>query len=95
MEQDRVRFRYHFTGTVQGVGFRYRARYAAELLELTGWVENNWDGSVTGEVQGLTQQVARWVPTILAGSQWIELTDMQRKELPLNPEETGFRVRGC
>ena len=37
---------WHFTGSVQGVGFRYRAQYAAQLLDLTGWVENNWDGTV-------------------------------------------------
>ena len=40
------------TGQVQGVGFRYRARYAAQTLDLTGWVENEDDGSVTLEVQG-------------------------------------------
>ena len=35
-----VRRRYSIEGQVQGVGFRYRARYAAQTLELTGWVEN-------------------------------------------------------
>ena len=33
-----VRRRYSIEGQVQGVGFRYRARYAAQTLELTGWV---------------------------------------------------------
>ena len=47
-----VRRRYSIEGQVQGVGFRYRARYAAQTLELTGWVENEDDGSVTLEVQG-------------------------------------------
>ena len=42
-----VRRRYSIEGQVQGVGFRYRARYAAQSLELTGWVENEDDGSVT------------------------------------------------
>ena len=42
-----VRRRYSIEGQVQGVGFRYRARYAAQTLELTGWVENEDDGSVT------------------------------------------------
>ena len=39
-----VRRRYSIEGQVQGVGFRYRARYAAQTLELTGWVENEDDG---------------------------------------------------
>ncbi len=42
-----------------GVGFRYRARYAAQTLELTGWVENEDDGSVTLEVQGDPDQFMR------------------------------------
>ena len=29
---------WRFTGQVQGVGFRYRAQYAAQRLGLTGWV---------------------------------------------------------
>ena len=41
-----------FYGRVQGVGFRYRARHAAELYGCTGWVRNEWDGSVTMEIQG-------------------------------------------
>ena len=44
-----IRRRWRFTGEVQGVGFRYYARAAAQHLGLTGWVANNWDGSVTLE----------------------------------------------
>jgi len=32
-----------FTGSVLGVGFRYRARYAAELYGCKGWVRNEYD----------------------------------------------------
>lgn len=94
MEHKVIRCRYHFTGMVQGVGFRYRARYAAQLLDLTGWVENNADGSVTGEVQGPMEMVARWVPTILAGSSWIEIESMDRTDQPVREDEWGFSVRG-
>ena len=38
-----IRKRIIFTGTVQGVGFRYRARYAAELYGCKGWVRNEYD----------------------------------------------------
>ena len=33
-------------GAVQGVGFRYRAEHAANMLGVTGWVRNEPDGSV-------------------------------------------------
>ena len=49
-----ARRRWRFYGSVQGVGFRYYARAAALHLGLTGWVANNWDGSVTLEAQGAT-----------------------------------------
>ena len=32
-----VRRHYRIYGRVQGVGFRYRAKYAAQSLNLTGW----------------------------------------------------------
>ena len=47
-----IRRRVRFHGRVQGVGFRYTARFAAESLGLTGWVKNEWDGSVLMEVEG-------------------------------------------
>ena len=68
---------WHFTGSVQGVGFRYRAQYAAQLLDLTGWVENNWDGTVDLEAQGSAAQLDRLVPTITGTSHWICLCDRQ------------------
>ena len=40
-----------FYGRVQGVGFRYHAKHAAAALGLTGWVRNEYDGSVMMEVQ--------------------------------------------
>lgn len=41
-----------FTGRVQGVGFRYRAHSIAASLGLTGYVKNNYNGTVEAEVQG-------------------------------------------
>ena len=46
-----------FRGWVQGVGFRYRARHAAELYGVTGWVMNEPDGSVSMEIQGTQEQI--------------------------------------
>ena len=47
-----VRKRIIFRGRVQGVGFRYTAKYLAQSLGLTGWVRNEYDGTVLLEIQG-------------------------------------------
>ena len=50
MEEIRKRIIFH--GRVQGVGFRYTAKHLANSLGITGWVKNEWDGTVIMEVQG-------------------------------------------
>ena len=88
-----VRRRYSIEGQVQGVGFRYRARYAAQTLELTGWVENEDDGSVTLEVQGDPDQFMRLF-AMIQKSDYIRITGIRQKDLPPDPWERGFSVRG-
>jgi acylphosphatase len=39
-------------GRVQGVGFRYYVQEEAWNLGIAGWVRNEFDGTVTGEVAG-------------------------------------------
>ena len=83
-----VRRRYSIEGQVQGVGFRYRARYAAQTLELTGWVENEDDGSVTLEVQGDPDQFMRLF-AMIQKSDYIRITGIRQKDLPPDPWERG------
>ena len=65
---NRVRKHITFYGWVQGVGFRYRARHAAEMYGCTGWVRNEWDGSVTMEIQGTDEAIDKviqvYIPAI-------------------------------
>ena len=56
-----------FYGRVQGVGFRYRAIHAANLYGCTGWVRNEWDGSVSMEIQGSEEQIDKVILAIEAG----------------------------
>ena len=88
-----VRRRYSIRGQVQGVGFRYRARYAAQALELTGWVENEDDGSVTLEVQGSPEKFWQLF-AMIQKSDYIQITDLREKDLTPDPWERGFSVRG-
>ena len=86
-----VRRRYQIFGRVQGVGFRYRAKYAAQSLNLTGWVENETDGSVKLEVQGLPDKIDQMFPLILRGG-YIQITDMRVREIPVDPWEKNFGI---
>ena len=88
-----VRRRYSIEGQVQGVGFRYRARYAAQSLELTGWVQNEDDGSVTLEVQGDPAKFLKLF-ALIQRSDYIQITHIRQKDVEPDPWERGFRVRG-
>lgn len=51
------------TGEVQGVGFRYGLREAAEHAGAVGWVRNRRDGAVEARVTGddeTIEAVVRW-----------------------------------
>ena len=53
----KLRRRYNFVGMVQGVGFRFTTTNLAKSAGATGWVENERDGSVTAEIQGIAEQI--------------------------------------
>lgn len=91
-ERMKKRFRYTFAGEVQGVGFRYRACHAAGQLGLTGWVRNEYDGSVTMEVQGDRAAIDAMLGMIESG-RYIRIDNAEAKELPPVPEERTFGVR--
>lgn len=81
-----------FYGWVQGVGFRYRARHAAELYGCTGWVRNEWDGSVTMEIQGAEGAIDKVILAIEAG-RYVRIENMDSWTLPVDMEERGFKTR--
>ena len=81
-----------FSGSVQGVGFRYRARHAADLYGCTGWVRNEWDGSVTMEIQGEEEAIDRVILAIEAG-RYVEILNMAVRTVETDPDERSFRVR--
>lgn len=89
----KVRKKIQFFGDVQGVGFRYRAKYAAESCGVTGWVLNEWDGSVTMEVQGTDAEIRETIKMIEEGK-YIDVRDMVCKNLPEEEYERGFHIRG-
>lgn len=54
----------HFSGHVQGVGFRYTVRRVATEFEVTGYVQNLADGRVRVEVEGAASEVAAFIGAV-------------------------------
>ncbi len=55
----RVARRFVISGRVQGVGFRWHTREAAQREGVTGWVRNLPDGRVEALVEGEAESVDR------------------------------------
>lgn len=89
-----VKIRKHivFYGWVQGVGFRWRASRAAALYGATGWVRNDYDGTVTMEIQGSEEQIDQVILAIERGK-YVRIENMEVRTLPPDPDERDFRVR--
>lgn len=80
------------SGIVQGVGFRWRARQAANAVGCTGWVRNDYRGTVTMELQGTRAQIDR-VLEMLERAPWIRMEDINARSIPVDPDESGFVTR--
>ena len=91
MQENIIRKHIIFYGRVQGVGFRYRARYAADHYGATGWVRNEYDGSVAMEIQGTQEQIDQVILSIEKGS-FVRIENLDVKDIPVREDEYGFRT---
>ena len=87
-----IRYHLRFTGQVQGVGFRWTATRAANVLGLTGWVYNAWDGSVEMEVQGDEQSIDQMIAAIDRG-RFIQIDNIEKEKIPVVEDERDFSVK--
>ena len=92
-----IRKRFVFNGRVQGVGFRYLTRRAADLIGVTGWVRNELDGTVTLEIQGTEEQVDGTLLAlkhmIIKRGRYVRIESINEQEVPVVADEHGFRTR--
>ena len=92
-----IRKRIVFGGRVQGVGFRYLTRRAADLIGVTGWVRNELDGTVTLEIQGTEEQVDGTLLAlkhmIIKRGRYVKIESINEQEVPVVADEHGFRTR--
>ncbi len=88
------RIRYRFFGHVQHRGFRYGCVMCAQKAQVSGWVRNERDGTVTAEVQGEKQGQLEFLRRLTDlvpgyGNDW---TIASEKTVPLKEDERDFGV---
>lgn len=93
LPEDAVREHYIIHGRVQGVGFRYRAKYACDALRITGFVRNLDNGTVEMEAQGTRTQLEKMFE-VIETSPFIVIDYIDRKEIAVDFREGSFRVQG-
>lgn len=86
-----VRCQVHYSGRVQGVGFRFNAQWIARGFRVTGFVRNLADGRVELVAEGEQADVDRFLAKVadsMAGN--ISHTDVQRQ--PARGEFSSFEI---
>ncbi|ADU21462.1 MULTISPECIES: acylphosphatase [Ruminococcus] len=78
---EKIRKHIIFRGSVQGVGFRYTAYYAAQQYGVSGWVRNLYDGSVEAEFEGTQADIDSTVACIDNG-RFIRIESMEVERIP-------------
>ena len=67
-------------------------KISCPVHDLTGWVQNEWDGTVTMEIQGRETLINK----LLVGlnhDRFITIEWMDTTEIPLRDDERSFSVR--
>ncbi len=82
----------HFSGRVQGVGFRYTTYRLAQSCDVSGFVENLADGRVFLQVEGAVAELDRFFASIqdVMGH---HIDDVQTHETDYTGEFTAFEIR--
>jgi acylphosphatase len=89
---DRRACRLWVIGRVQGVGFRWFTRKAAQELGLAGLVRNLPDGRVEVEVAGEPEALERFRERLRQGPSGSRVTSLEEQEISPVPEWDGFVI---
>lgn len=84
--------KYHFSGQVQGVGFRWTTRGIAAGFSVSGYVKNLPDGRVEMVAQGLEAIVTEFANAVTARFK-DNLDGTERLEDHPEEEFSGFAIR--
>ncbi len=81
------------TGRVQGVYFRAFTRNQARLLGLSGWVRNEYDGSVSLEAEGPRETLERLLVAVRRGPSGARVDHISVDWSEATGDYEGFAVR--
>jgi acylphosphatase len=79
-------------GRVQGVGFRYFVIEKAELLQVTGWVRNTFDGQVEVTAEAPRPVLERMLVYLSHGPPVAVVTEVQTSWQPASGQFTHFEI---
>ena len=89
---DRVARMLHYSGMVQGVGFRATTAAIARSHPVTGWVKNLADGRVQLFVEGRANEVTRFLDAVR--NHWQHyINDEEITEMPPTGDCKTFSIR--
>ena len=80
-------------GRVQGVGFRRFGRQQAVMNDITGWVMNMSDGTVTMELQGKASAVEAAFAAMRTGNYFIRVERLDIEEREPVDGERDFSIK--
>ncbi len=82
----------HYSGRVQGVGFRYTVRWVAQRFAVAGFVRNLPDGRVQLVAEGRVDEIRRFLDAVQTEmGQYIRET--QENAGPASGRFQGFEIR--
>jgi acylphosphatase len=87
------RRRVHFSGRVQGVGFRYATQSLARAYQVAGYVRNLPDGRVELLAEGYTDELDAFLASIRAEMDAYITNVTTELQPPGDPPLFGFSVR--
>lgn len=78
---------------MQGVCYRAETMTEANRRGLSGWVQNETDGSVTAEVEGASAIVDELIAWCRKGPSWAQVRDVSIKKIAPQGDRARFLVR--
>ncbi|MBI2812669.1 MAG: acylphosphatase [Opitutae bacterium] len=82
----------HYSGHVQGVGFRYQVLQVAQGFEVAGQVQNLPDGRVRLEAEGPADEVREFLAAVQERMEGF-IRKVEQAESVRAPQFSGFTIR--